>query len=66
MPVLSFEPNMTAIAEQASKLLDFSQRLDINLLDNVVSCMYSAEGQQVWQIILIIIIKAGSLKVGKF
>lgn len=47
MPVLSFGSNMTAIAEQTSKLLDFSQRLDINLLDNVVACMYCAEGQQV-------------------
>lgn len=37
---------MTAAVEQASKLLDFSQKLDINLLDNVVCCLYSGEGQQ--------------------
>ena len=38
---------MTTLAEQASKLLDFNQKLDINLLDNIVGCMYSSEGQQV-------------------
>lgn len=35
-----------ALTEQAPKLLDFSQKLDINLLDNVVNCMYGGEGQQ--------------------
>lgn len=63
MPVLSLGSNMTAIAEQTSKLLDFSQRLDINLLDNVVSCMYCAEGQQVrenvWLFISIILMIRG-------
>ncbi len=40
--------NMAAtLSEQAAKLLDFNQKLDINLLDNVVSCMYAGEGQQV-------------------
>lgn len=38
---------MAVLAEQAGKLLDFSQKLDIQLLDNVVSSMYSAEGEQV-------------------
>ena len=33
--------------EQAAKLLDFSQKLDIGLLDNIVMCMYCGEGQQV-------------------
>ena len=33
--------------EQAAKLLDFSQKLDISLLDNIVMCMYCGEGQQV-------------------
>ena len=33
--------------DQASKLLDFSQKLDIDLLDLTVSCLYGGEGQQV-------------------
>ncbi|XP_013415271.1 exportin-1 isoform X2 [Lingula anatina] len=37
--------SMTALTEQATKLLDFNQKLDINLLDHVVGCMYSGEGQ---------------------
>ncbi|KAK7790553.1 hypothetical protein R5R35_013069 [Gryllus longicercus] len=37
---------MATLAEQASKLLDFNQKLDINLLDNVVGCMYSGIGEQ--------------------
>ena len=40
--------NMATISEQAEKLLDFSQKLDIPLLDNIVSCMYTSDGQQVW------------------
>lgn len=39
--------NMSTLGDQASKLLDFTQKLDINLLDNIVGCMYSGEGQQV-------------------
>ena len=39
--------SMSALADQASKLLDFSQKLDINLLDNVVGCLYNGEGPQV-------------------
>uniref|UniRef100_T1DC64 Exportin-1 n=1 Tax=Cupiennius salei TaxID=6928 RepID=T1DC64_CUPSA len=31
---------------RASTLLDFSQKLDINLLDNVVNCMYAGVGEQ--------------------
>lgn len=38
---------MATLAEQASKLLDFTQRLDIQLLDNVVLCMYTGLGEQV-------------------
>jgi exportin-1 len=37
----------TTMAEQAAKLLDFTQRLDINLLDSVVACMYTGMGEQV-------------------
>lgn len=32
--------------EEASKLLDFSQKLDIGLLDNIVGCLYSSQGEQ--------------------
>lgn len=39
--------NGSAMIEQASKLLDLSQRLDIGLLDTVVACMYNGHGQQV-------------------
>lgn len=38
---------MATLAEQASKLLDFDQKLDITLLDNIVGCMYSGVGEQV-------------------
>ncbi|XP_070576866.1 exportin-1-like [Ptychodera flava] len=37
--------NMT-LTEQATQLLDFNQKLDINLLDNVVGCLYTGEGAQ--------------------
>lgn len=45
MPVAEFGV-MTSLAEQASKLLDFSQKFDVQLLDNIVNCMYSSSGQQ--------------------
>ncbi|KAF0307331.1 Exportin-1 [Amphibalanus amphitrite] len=32
--------------EDARKLLDFSQKLDITLLDRVVSCLYNGSGEQ--------------------
>ena len=32
---------------RAATLLDFNQKLDINLLDSVVNCMYSGVGEQV-------------------
>lgn len=38
--------SMNALSEQAARLLDFSQKLDINLLDSVVCCMYTGEGAQ--------------------
>lgn len=38
---------MSTIAEQADSLLDFSGKLDIQLLDNVINCMYKGQGQQV-------------------
>ena len=38
---------MATLTEQASKLLDFNQKLDITLLDNVVGCMYTGIGEQV-------------------
>ncbi|KAG8223595.1 hypothetical protein J437_LFUL004116 [Ladona fulva] len=37
---------MATLAEQASKLLDFNTKLDINLLDDIVGCMYSGMGEQ--------------------
>ncbi|XP_074650496.1 exportin-1-like [Tubulanus polymorphus] len=38
--------NMATLADQAAKLLDFNQKLDINLLDSVVVCMYAGAGPQ--------------------
>lgn len=38
---------MATATEQAGKLLDFAQKLDITLLDNVVGVMYAGEGAQV-------------------
>ena len=35
----------TSLVNQARSLLDFSQKLDINLLDNVVNVMYSGTGE---------------------
>lgn len=37
---------MATLAEQAARLLDFNQKLDITLLDNIVICMYSGIGDQ--------------------
>lgn len=41
------------LSEEAAKLLDFSQKLDINLLDNIVTMMYTGNGQQVFTTTLI-------------
>ena len=38
--------NSNSLAENAQKLLDFNQKLDIDLLDQIVTWMYSKEGQQ--------------------
>ncbi|CAG0915869.1 unnamed protein product [Notodromas monacha] len=38
--------SMATLAEQAAKLLDFNQKLDISLLDTVVGCMYNGTGDQ--------------------
>lgn len=39
---------MTMLADHAAQqLLDFNQKLDINLLDNVVNCLYHGVGPQV-------------------
>ena len=36
---------MTGLAQETvDKLLDFNQKLDISLLDNVVAAMYSSTG----------------------
>ncbi|MEQ2264829.1 Exportin-1, partial [Xenotaenia resolanae] len=38
---------MTMLADHAAQqLLDFNQKLDINLLDNVVNCLYHGVGPQ--------------------
>ena len=38
---------MTGLAQETvDKLLDFNQKLDISLLDNVVAAMYSSTGQE--------------------
>ena len=38
---------MTGLAQETvDKLLDFNQKLDIALLDNVVSAMYSSTGEE--------------------
>ncbi|KAK2560869.1 Exportin-1 [Acropora cervicornis] len=39
-------PTAMATIEHATQLLDFSQKLDITLLDSVVSCFYMAHGPQ--------------------
>nr|CAD7437913.1 unnamed protein product [Timema bartmani] len=37
---------MSVVANPAAKLLDFSQKLDIQLLDTVVGCLYTGIGDQ--------------------
>lgn len=32
--------------EEAKKLLDFNEKLDIGLLDNIVGCLYTSQGEQ--------------------
>ena len=38
---------MNIALEQGKSLLDFNQKLDINLLDNVVNLMYTEHGEVV-------------------
>lgn len=38
---------MATLSEEAARLLDFNQKLDITLLDNIVGAMYSGIGDQV-------------------
>jgi len=38
---------ITVTQQHGQQLLDFSQKLDISLLDNVVGCLYNGEGQSV-------------------
>jgi exportin-1 len=38
---------MGTLADEAAKLLDFNQKLDISLLDSIVTCMYTGDGQRV-------------------
>lgn len=40
-------PAAMATIEQATRLLDFSQKLDINLLDQVVSCFHLGQSAEV-------------------
>ncbi|KAH3711724.1 hypothetical protein DPMN_071396 [Dreissena polymorpha] len=37
---------MGTLADEAAKLLDFNQKLDITLLDQIVTCMYTGDGQR--------------------
>ncbi|XP_060560923.1 exportin-1-like isoform X1 [Ruditapes philippinarum] len=37
---------MGTLADEAAKLLDFNQKLDISLLDSIVTCMYTGDGQR--------------------
>lgn len=41
------QPVAVPINERAMQLLDFSQKLDISLLDTVVAFFFSAVGEQV-------------------
>ncbi|KAL5009061.1 hypothetical protein ScPMuIL_014642 [Solemya velum] len=38
--------NSNNLTDAAGKLLDFNQKLDINLLDSIVGCMYTGDGPQ--------------------
>jgi len=38
---------MPTVLDQANSLLDFSQKLDISLLDNVINSMYAGHGETV-------------------
>lgn len=44
---------MATLSEEAARLLDFNQKLDITLLDNIVGAMYSGIGDQVSENIIL-------------
>lgn len=44
---------INTLQQQASKLLDFNEKLDIDLLDNVVNLLYSGGTQEVCAILLL-------------
>ena len=46
-PTMAMGVSATPLAQEAvNKLLDFNQKLDIGLLDQVVATMYGGQGQQ--------------------
>lgn len=45
--ILLFQIEKMSLTVEASKLLDFNQKLDIPLLDNVIGFMYNGIGEQV-------------------
>lgn len=42
----TFNNMATLRMEEAQKLLDFTQKLDISLLENIVGCLYNSQGEQ--------------------
>lgn len=46
-PVFFPQIEKMSLTVEASKLLDFNQKLDIPLLDNVIGYMYNGIGEQV-------------------
>ena len=38
---------MAAFADQALRVLDLTQELDVPLLDQIITCFYSSVGQEV-------------------
>ena len=42
---------MPTVLDQANSLLDFSQKLDISLLDNVINSMYTGHGETVGELV---------------
>ncbi len=39
--------NMTALTDQALRVLDLSHELDVSLLDQIVNCFYGSVGPEV-------------------
>ena len=42
----NYYPSSNLLESSAKSLLDFEQKLDIDLLDSVINCMYQGELQQ--------------------